>query len=105
MTYTATKTFGHDIGLSCAFRQWRAKDSHCRFIHGYALAIMIEFEAERLDDRNWVVDFGGLKVLKDRLIKQFDHKLVVAADDPELPLLIELDRRGLADIQILDHTG
>lgn len=31
--YQSTKTYGHDRGFSCAFRQWRA-DSHCRLIHG-----------------------------------------------------------------------
>ena len=34
--YRSSKTYGHEIGLSAAFRQWRAQ-SHCRLIHGYAL--------------------------------------------------------------------
>ena len=36
MIHRATKTYGHDLGLSVAFRQWRA-DSHCRYLHGYAI--------------------------------------------------------------------
>lgn len=50
MTYKSTKLYGHEIGLSAAFRQWRA-ESHCRFLHGYALAVRFEFEADELDVR------------------------------------------------------
>ncbi len=63
VTYYSTKTWGHNMGLSAAFRQWRA-DSHCRLIHGYSLAITLKFAAGDLDARNWVVDFGSLKTLK-----------------------------------------
>jgi 6-pyruvoyltetrahydropterin/6-carboxytetrahydropterin synthase len=79
----STKTFGHDLGFSCAFRQWRAQ-SHCRFIHGYALAFKFVFAAQDGDNCGWVVDFGGLKGLKQMLADTFDHKLLVAADDPWL---------------------
>mgnify|MGYP001588063145 CR=1 FL=1 len=51
MTYKSTKTYGHAIGLSAAFRQWRA-DSHCKYLHGYALAVKFVFEAGELDSRD-----------------------------------------------------
>lgn len=102
--HLSTKTYGHDLGLSAAFRQWRAQ-SHCRFIHGYALAIKFTFEAEELDERNWVVDFGGLKSLKGLLEDQFDHKLLVAEDDPQLPMLLALDAQGLAQVRVVPATG
>lgn len=89
--YFSTKTYPHSAGFSCAFRQWRA-DSHCRFLHGYALAFKFVFAAETLDVRNWVTDFGGLKSLKSLLQDTFDHKTVVAADDPQ----IEWFRQGHA---------
>lgn len=104
MTYRSSKTYGHEIGLSCAFRQWRA-DSHCRFLHGYALSVHVEFEAEELDVRNWVVDFGSLKSFKGELEKQFDHKLLVAEDDPDLPCFMDLEVKGLAQVRIVDATG
>lgn len=103
-TFVSTKTYGHDLGLSAAFRQWRA-DSHCKYIHGYALAFRFEFEAEELDVRNWVVDFGGLKGLKKMLEDTFDHKLVVAKDDPELEWFREAQRRGIADIVEVEAGG
>lgn len=104
MTFKSTKTYGHDIGLSCAFRQWKAP-SHCRFIHGYALSVRLEFAAEELDHLNWVVDFGNLKPLKQKIVDTFDHKLIVAQDDPMLTELIALQGFGLAEVVILPHTG
>lgn len=104
MPYRSTKTFGHEIGLSACFRQHKAH-SHCRLLHGYALAIRLEFEATELDERNWVVDFGGLKSLKGMLEEQFDHKLIVAEDDPLLYKLMELGECGLADVVALPGVG
>lgn len=104
MPYISTKTYGHEVGLSCAFRQWRA-DSHCRFLHGYALSVRVEFEAEVLDVRNWVVDFGGLKSFKGMLENTFDHKLLVAEDDPLKDDLALLAGLGLADVVIIPATG
>lgn len=102
--FKSTKTYGHDLGLSAAFRQWRA-DSHCAFIHGYALAVRIEFEAEELDERGWVVDFGSMKSLKHTLERYFDHKLLVAADDPKRQQLLELQMAGLAQVVLVRATG
>lgn len=102
--YKSTKTYGHEIGLSAAFRQWRA-ESHCRFLHGYALAVRFEFEAAELDARHWVVDFGSLKSLKGWLEDTFDHKTLVAEDDPELSAFRELAAAGLIQLRIVPATG
>lgn len=104
MMYKSTKTYGHEIGLSCCFRQWRA-DSHCKMLHGYALAVRFEFEAVELDARNWVVDFGSLKSLKGVLEDTFDHKLLVAEDDPEKDYLCSLAGLGIADVVVLPAVG
>lgn len=102
--YISTKTYGHEIGLSCAFRQWKA-ESHCRFLHGYALRVRIEFGALVLDDKNWVVDFGGLKVLKERIAAMFDHTTVIASDDPLIHEFVKLEKQGALDLVILPATG
>lgn len=104
MTFRSTKTYGHDLGFSCAFRQWKA-DSHCRFVHGYALAFRFEFEAQDLDARNWVVDFGGLKGLKAMLEETFDHKLVVAKDDPHLDYFRTGQELGVLELVEVDAGG
>jgi 6-pyruvoyltetrahydropterin/6-carboxytetrahydropterin synthase len=103
--YQSTKTYGHDIGLSCAFRQWRANDSHCSKIHGYSLAFKFVFECSNLDDKNWAVDFGGLKSLKKLLELNFDHKTAVAEDDPYLYKFKELHNLGMLDLTILPSVG
>lgn len=104
MPYQSTKTYGHNLGLSAAFRQWRA-DSHCKYLHGYALAVKLVFEADELDVRNWVVDFGSLKSLKQRLEDTFDHKTLVAADDPELEFFREAHKRGIIDMVVTEANG
>lgn len=102
--YYVTKTFGHDLGLSAAFRQWRAI-SHCQFVHGYALAIELTFVANSLDSRNWVIDFGAFSEVKELLKSMLDHKLLVAQDDPCLDYLVEGSKLGLFDLEIVPNVG
>ena len=104
MPYQSTKTYGHNIGLSACFRQPNAH-SHCKFLHGYSLQFKFTFQAGSLDERNWVVDFGGLKPLKAWLEETFDHKVVLDRDDPFLYKFAELENAGLAEITILDGVG
>ena len=104
MSFISTKTYNHNIGLSCAFRQWRAKHSHCKYMHGYALSVRINFKGQ-LNDRNWVYDFGDLKFVKQFLADTFDHKTVIAEDDPELETFKELDEKGLIQLRVIPHVG
>ena len=99
------KMFGHEEGLSCAFRQWQAAHSHCRFVHGYALAFRFHFACASLDDRHWCMDFGGLKPLRGWLHEMFDHTLLVAADDPALPTWHALGKADLARVHVLSAVG
>lgn len=103
--FKITKTFGHDLGISTCFRQHRATGSHCRFLHGYSLAFEFVIQAESLDARNWVFDFGGFSQIKKMLIATFDHKLVVAEDDPLRAELEHLADLGAADVLVLPSVG
>lgn len=108
--YISTKIL--ELG-SCAFRQWRAAtgrdagDNSCRcsFIHGYRLTAKFYFGCTHLDDRNWGVDFGGLKGLKTLLKKQFDHTTCIAVDDPLLEDFKHIADQGGMDIRIMDSVG
>jgi 6-pyruvoyltetrahydropterin/6-carboxytetrahydropterin synthase len=102
--FTSGKTYGHEQGLSCCFRQWRA-DSHCHYLHGYALKVSFLFTSFALDENGWVQDFGGLKELKGWLQEQFDHKLLVAKDDPLISTFRELEIAKAADLVILPNVG
>jgi 6-pyruvoyltetrahydropterin/6-carboxytetrahydropterin synthase len=103
--FYSTKQYGHEVGISACFRQWRAEHSHCRFLHGYSLAFKFMFAANQLDDKNWVVDFGGLKTLKQQLEHLFDHKTIVAKDDPLLNSFIDMEDKGMLELTIMDDVG
>ena len=95
--FYSTKTYGNDRGLSCCFRQWRSTHSHCSLLHGYSIGVKIIFECESLDERNWVMDFGGLKEFKNWLEYMFDHTTLIAEDDPHLDKF-----KALAEIGVLN---
>ena len=84
MAYYSTKTYGHNIGLSAVFRQPNADHSHCHLLHGYSLQFKFTFGCRsNLDNKNWAVDFGGLKAIQRLgLEDSFDHKLCIDKDDP-----------------------
>ena len=100
-------------GFSTVFRQWKAKETHCRFVHGYGISFKVYFEGE-LDERNWVWDFGGMKRAKTQIDGMspkewmdymFDHTLIVAEDDPFKNAFIEMGEAGAAQVRIIPATG
>lgn len=101
-TYQSTKII--ELG-SCAFRQWSATHSHCKFLHGYQLKAKFWFEADVLDERNWVVDFGSLKELEKILKNQFDHTVCLDSKDPLLEDFKKLHDLGGCDLRIMDGVG
>lgn len=110
MKYTSTKLFD---GFSTVFRQWKAENTHCKFLHGYAVSFRVWFEGE-LDERNWVWDFGGMKRAKGTIEgmnpkawmdHMFDHTTIIAEDDPELELFKEMHSKGIIQLRIIPTTG
>ena len=108
--FTSTKLFD---GYSTCFRQWRAKNTHCKYLHGYAVSFRVWFEGE-LDYRNWVFDFGGMKRSKTKIAGMspkdwfawlLDHTVVIASDDPELDTFRMMDAQGIIQLRIIDDTG
>jgi len=100
--YTSTKRYVDAFPV--AYRQWRA-DSHCNIIHGYAFSMKFYFGTDNLDVRNWAADYGGLGELKDFLKDHFDHRLLVAEDDPEIELYHKLEKAGIAKLTVLPRLG
>jgi 6-pyruvoyltetrahydropterin/6-carboxytetrahydropterin synthase len=110
MKFQSTKVFD---GYSTVFRQWRAKGTHCSFLHGYGISFKIIFEGD-LDERNWVWDFGGMKRAKNTIggmnpkawmDYMFDHTTIIAMDDPSLELFREMQNKGLIQLRIIPATG
>jgi len=108
--FNSTKLFD---GYSTCFRQWKAEDTHCKFLHGYAISFRVWFEGE-LDYRNWVWDFGGMKRSKTKINgispKDFfawllDHTTVIAEDDPYLDNFRQMDKDGVIQLRVIPATG
>jgi len=100
-------------GFSTVFRQWKAEDTHCRFLHGYGISFKVYFEGE-LDHRNWVWDFGGMKRAKNKIDGKspkewmdymFDHTVVIAEDDPGIKGFETMDKLGVIQLRIIPATG
>ena len=100
--WTSTKIV--ELG-SCAFRQWKAQQSHCQYLHGYQLKAKIWVSGKTLDDKNWIFDFGSFKEIKKILSNIFDHKVCVSKDDPELDFFKEAEKRKILQLTILDAVG
>ena len=118
--YTSTKTYGPSEGFAVAYRQWRADRKSgkpadavytvdeipgCSAIHGYAMSFHFEFTSKTVDARNWVVDFGSLRPLKEFLKQTFDHTLLVATDDPHYEEFVRLRELGLCKLVEVENTG
>ena len=101
----STKRYGHERGLSAVFRQPNADHSHCKLLHGYSLAFTFTFGCKELDNKNWVVDFGGLRKLKDWLEDNFDHKVCLDENDPMLHHFHVLEDAGLCELRFFDGVG
>ena len=108
--FQSTKLFD---GFSTCFRQWKAKGTHCSFVHGYGISFRIWFEGE-LDERNWVWDFGGMKrangridgmTPKEWMEYMFDHTVVVAEDDPMMHLFVEAGYAGIIQLRVIPAVG
>lgn len=96
-------------GFSTCFRQWNAS-SHCRFLHGYAIAFRLYFKAEVLDQCNWVWDFGWMRDSRFQVDQMtvdnwfsymFDHTVVLSEQDPALDEFITLEQKGLIRLRTL----
>ena len=100
--FTSTKEYVDEF--PCAYKQWKA-DTHCNLNHGYSFSIKFYFGANQLDKRGWVIDYGGLRDLKDILKQQFDHKTIIAKDDPDLEKYRQLERDGILELTVLPGMG
>ena len=74
-------------------------------IHGYSLGFKFTFESEKLDDKNWVYDFGNCKWIKKYLEEKFDHTLAIDKADPSFDDLYNLKTIGLANVVVMDGVG
>lgn len=98
---TCTKRFDN---YPFAHRQ-PSHPGHCHLIHGHNWGFEFEFACHTLSPEGFVVDFGGLKWLREFLDRRFDHTLVLNADDPSLPLFRDLERASLCKLHVVPNCG
>ena len=100
-------------GFSTVFRQWKAEETHCKYLHGYGVSFKVWFEGE-LDEKNWVWDFGGMKRAKTKIDDMspkewmdymFDHTVIVAEDDPFVESFQSMGVHGAAQVRVIPAVG
>ena len=108
--FKSTKIFD---GFSTVFRQWKAEETHCKYLHGYGVSFKVWFEGE-LDEKNWVWDFGGMKRAKNKIDDMspkewmdymFDHTVIVAEDDPFVESFQSMGVHGAAQVRVIPAVG
>jgi len=63
-------------------------DGKCRYLHGHNGRAVIVIQAESLDDRGMVLDFGDIKRIVSTWIDEtLDHRMILHREDPVVPLL------------------
>ena len=101
-------------GFSACFRQWNASHSHCKFLHGYAIAFRLHCKSYTLDKNNWVLDFSWLKnneILIDEkniyewLHYMFDHTVILSDDDPEIELFRIMEKKNIIQLRIIPNLS
>jgi len=66
-------------------------DGQCRYLHGHNGRLEIDVEAEALDHRGMVVDFGKAKdLIKGWIDANLDHRMILCRRDPAIPALRDL---------------
>lgn len=113
-------------GFSSCFRQWRADDTHCKFLHGYSIYFDLVFEGD-VDSRQWVFDFGFTKRSKTKIpyivgwndvnpivvymsvgeyfSYMFDHTVIISSSDPEIEWFKKADSLGIIKLRVISHVG
>lgn len=98
--FYSTKRIGP---ISTGHRQWRDQ-GHCRWAHGYGRYIKFTFACETLDDKMWCMDFGDLRWVKKWLEEQWDHRMLIASDDPLLDMWKQVHEADGINLNIMDVT-
>jgi 6-pyruvoyltetrahydropterin/6-carboxytetrahydropterin synthase len=101
MKQTIRKTY---TNLKAAHRQWRHA-GHCHFAHGENWTLHITMACEKLDEQNFVIDYGALRPLRAEIEQLFDHTLLIDHDDPARAQFEALHEQGLCDLRIVESAS
>ena len=63
-------------------------DGKCKHLHGHNGRLIIVLEAENLDERGMLVDFGDIKrSVRTWVDNELDHRMILNRNDPIIPYL------------------
>lgn len=99
MIYRVCKSFEIENGHMLSKHPGR-----CRMPHGHSRRVDLVISADRLDDNDMVCDFKALKLAVEDYLDQYDHALMVNADDAILESLPEQYRDRLIVLEGEDPT-
>ncbi len=67
-------------------------EGKCRHLHGHNGKALITLEANQLDRRGMVLDFGDIKTVMNGWVDEnLDHCMILCRDDPAVELLRQLN--------------
>ena len=98
--HTCTKRYSE---ICVSHRNWNS-DTHCATIHGYARSVEVTIGCDKLSDKGWVMDLGGLRFIKKLLEEAWDHRLLVSDNDPLLEDFRALEAKGALDLHVMDTS-
>lgn len=85
--YSVSKTFEFEASHKLLLDY----NSPCKNIHGHSYKVLIEVASDELNANGMVIDFSELKSVKNWVMDNWDHSLIISKDDPELNALKELN--------------
>lgn len=75
-------------------------DGKCKNMHGHSYKLFVTVKGKPIDDLNhpkngMVVDFGDIKkIVKEEIIENWDHSVLINANSPHKELGEDLEKRG-----------
>lgn len=86
--------------ISTGHRNWQ-ESGKCAWTHGHGRIVEITFGASELDNRGTSVSNNDLGVIENWLKNEWDHRILIAHDDPLLPEFNALHELGGINLNIM----
>ena len=89
MKYVVTKEFRFEA----AHRLLRNYTGKCTNNHGHSWLVTLHLEGSDLDEKDMLIDFQELKILKTWIDDNLDHSSILWENDPMCAYVIESEQR------------
>ena len=104
--YKMNLCFGTSRAYLCCMRQVRDINTSCHILHGYSLTFTLTIATRELDERQWIMESVSIREEIDRwLFEHFDHKTLIAEDDPNLTVFEDLHQQEIISLVVLKDSS